>query len=63
MLKLVCVDNTDREYLTVGKIYESNGGPEMYRITCDDDVRRFFSTSRFITLEEFRNRKLKSIGI
>ena len=67
-MMLVCINNTKGAYreipLTVGKIYETNGGPSaMYSVICDDGVLRAFSTSRFITVDECREKKLKELGI
>ena len=67
-MMLVCINNTKRSHreipLTVGKIYETDGGPPAeYSVICDDGVLRYFSTSRFITLDEWREMKLNDLGI
>jgi hypothetical protein len=58
-------------HLTIGKVYESPTGglPGMWSIigrvaiTCDDGIVRDYSTTRFIALEEWRERKLGELGI
>ena len=69
-MKIVCVDDKLKGYtkptkisLTIGKVYETKGGPPaMYEVTCDDGVVRDYSISRFVTLEEWREEKLNILG-
>jgi hypothetical protein len=70
-MKIVCIDNIKRKIirdgvipLTIGKIYETDGGPpSQYRIRCDDGGIGDFGTWRFITIEEFREKRLSELGI
>ena len=50
--------------LTIGEIYETNGGhAAQYRVRCDDGGIADFGTWRFITIEEFREKRLSELGI
>ena len=74
-MKIICIDNNLKRSngssfkmlklnLTIGKVYESTGGsPAMWSITCDDGVIREYSAGRFVTLEEWREKQLKELGI
>ena len=74
-MKVVCIDNSTKPDLplTIGKIYdvlllsidENPSSPVSihYSICCDDGINRNFHKSRFITLEEWRERKLNELGI
>lgn len=62
-MNVVCINNkTTRstiEFLTIGKVYETNGGPAaQYQITCDDGVSRTFSIEDFVTLDRWREMQL-----
>ena len=59
-------DEIDKIQLTVGKIYDTSASknrPAGYSICCDDGISRKFHKSRFITLEEWRERKLNELGV
>lgn len=71
-MKIVCIDNNLKRSgdlidpiklgLTIGKVYETSGGPAaQYTITCDDGVIRDYSVGRFVTLEEWREKQLNKI--
>ena len=65
-MKVICIDNRDvSSSLTVGKVYETDGlQSTLYRIRCDDDVSiGEFGNWRFITIEEFREKRLSELGI
>ncbi len=75
-MKLVCINNIHNEdRLTVGKIYQFNkmtsGDDSSYLMTDDKgDSWPFtfsgpnkFSVNRWISLEEFREKKLEKLGI
>lgn len=69
MMKLVCINNISsqspnmhKKLLTIGKIYESKGGePAQFRVTCDDGTIGNFSMSRFVSIEEYRDKQLNRI--
>lgn len=65
MKKVVCVDNkrTNGEIfpLTIGKVYEFNG--DTYHITCNNGEVFHLSSLRFVSLEEWREKKLEKLGI
>jgi hypothetical protein len=67
---MVCVDieflakgilTLNKRYLIEDHISNSEGN--RYVITKDDGVKGEFRIDRFITIEEFRIRKLKKLGI
>jgi hypothetical protein len=90
-MKVVCIDNkrkvgsvimeVDLESpksdlpLTIGKVYETSGGPTMrnppvwiganaptqYSIICDDGIIRDFSTTRFISVDAWRQKQLDKL--
>ena len=68
-MKVVCIDNVKRGGvilpLTIGKVYETDGlQSTLYRIRCDDDVSiGEFGNWRFVSLEEWRERQLRELGI
>lgn len=72
-MKVVCVDNgrwigrqrySDLVPLTIGKVYETRGGPPaQWEIICDDEIVRNFSTARFVTPEEWRGLQLKKLDV
>lgn len=77
-MKVICIDNKKYiEYVTlpvycaeripilvVGKEYECIKEKEYeYLILIDDTYISWYSKSRFITKEEYRNQRLEDIGI
>jgi hypothetical protein len=68
--KIVCINNkpipgsSERtQSLTEGKVYQTYDNPD-YRDVCvvnDKGIEVNYSSSRFITLEEFRENKLNKI--
>jgi len=64
-MKVVCIDDSINDnMLTLGKTYEvmSDDGVQ-YLIKHDVGGHRWFNQSRFITLQEDRQNKLKQLGI
>lgn len=61
-MKMICVNNDNCKRITIGKVYNANGivYPD---IKDDNGVKGSYLSSRFITVEEYRNRKLTEIGI
>lgn len=48
--------------LTIGKIYTATlVEPTLYRLVGDNNLQEFYDISNFLTLEEYRNRKIKNI--
>jgi|688.fasta_scaffold2100005_2 hypothetical protein len=65
-MKVVCINNSKlrgKEIpFTIGKVYETKGGPSaQYSIMSDDGMIYELSTSRFIDLEEWREKQLDKI--
>lgn len=65
-MKVVCINNSKlrgKEIpYTIGKVYETNGGPAaQYSVISDDGEFYNLSTSRFISLEEWREKQLDKI--
>ncbi len=65
-MKVVCINNSKlrgKEIpYTIGKVYETNGGPAaQYLVMSDDGDFYNLSTSRFISLEEWREKQLDKI--
>jgi hypothetical protein len=65
-MKVVCIDNKGISRpdlpLTIGKVYETSGGPPaQYTIICDDGISRGVSTRRFISVEDWRDKQLDKI--
>lgn len=68
--KIVCINNKPIkrvnekiQNLTIGKIYETYDRPDYSSIVVINDIGNevLYSSSRFITLEEWRERKLNKI--
>ncbi len=62
-MKVVCINNENRNELTVGKTYEIFDRDEMISVIDDYGIRRNYHYSRFITLEEWRDNKLSMLEI
>ena len=64
-MKVVCIENCHKEFaLTFEKTYEVIEVEENTYFLCDDLGNRcHFFKERFLTLEEFRNKKLVELGI
>lgn len=64
-MKVVCINNIFRGEVipfTIGKVYETKGGPAaQYSIMSDDGMIYELSTSRFIDLEEWREKQIDKI--
>ena len=70
-MKVVLIDNqpfTSSKFggkeipFTIGKVYETNGGPAaQYSVMSDVGELYNLSTSRFISLEEWREKQLDKI--
>ena len=70
MMKIICVDNSigiDITYLTLYKVYETDGdlidNRETYPVMNDNGVMVNYLQSRFVRLDEYRSKKLETIGI
>ena len=69
-MRLICINNYSLEIgttasITLGKIYESieSFSFKDYFITNDSGFKSWEQKENFITLEEFREQKLKELGI
>lgn len=70
-MKIVCIDKNDSEYnsiLVIGNEYTVNrianiGNEVYYQIYIDATKHVLFNSKYFLTLEEYRNRRLKEINI
>lgn len=64
-MRVVCIDNKNDTDLTIGKIYTnlSIGIHSNYWIKNDNGYISLYDNRLFITLEEWREKKLKEIGI
>ncbi len=66
-MKVICINTGNHRYLTMGKMYECEFDYEQISkcvlIIDDGGVCDFYSKSYFITIEEYRNKKLEKIGI
>jgi hypothetical protein len=64
-MKVVCINNIFRGEeipFTIGKVYETKGGPAaQYSVMSDDGEFYNLSTSRFISLEEWREKQIDKI--
>ena len=63
--KLVCIDNQHSESLIVGKVYTvksfySSVGDIVF-VTLEESNHRQFYQKRFISLKEYRKRKIESL--
>jgi len=61
-MKYICTDNSSEKLLTIGKIYEgyeqTYGDDLMLVVRNDRTVISTFFRDRFISLEEYRHRKI-----
>ena len=70
-MKVVCIDAYSFTGLTYGKVYDvtiysiyPNPNPERFITIIDNNNhKRTFLRGSFITLDEFREKKLKEIGL
>ena len=73
-MRVVCIKTGKIKNLTEGKSYQlikvskgihldSNIEYKNFVVVNDAGIERMYSASRFITLEEFRNKKLVELGI
>lgn len=64
-MKVVCINNIFRGEeipFTIGKVYETNGGrAAQYSVISDDGMIYELSISRFIDLEEWREKQIDKI--
>jgi len=63
-MEIVCINNSDSHpYLTIGKIYDTDNKFTEYFYLIKDDLGCFayYSRDRFITLAEFRNKRINEI--
>lgn len=63
--KVVCIDAYTFTGLTYGKVYDSffNYNERFITIIDNNNDERSYLRSSFITLEEFREKKLKELGL
>ena len=67
-MKVVCIDAYTFTGLTYGKVYDEVKLEDIYplgfiNIIDNNNDERSYLRSSFITLEEFREKKLKEIGL
>lgn len=70
-MKVVCIDAYTFTGLTYGKVYDEvpysvawvNNSERFITITDNNNNERSYLRESFITLEEFRDKKLKEIGL
>lgn len=67
--KAICVNNNsdfvDEDYMTIGKEYyitDSEYDGFVY-VVCDDGVEELFEEDCFVSLDEYRMRRLEDLGI
>ena len=63
-MRMVCVDNDNEDRLTIGKVYDCVVANEYIIRTFNDIcVKGIYFHTRFKTIEEYRDKKLKELGI
>jgi len=65
-MKVICIDAYAFTGLTYGKVYdevESEGDDRFICIINNNERKTSYLRASFITLEEFREKKLKELGI
>lgn len=64
-MKVVCIDNINNQLtLTIGKIYDAEGHDrDYYFIKSDIGHMILYPKNLFLTMNEYRNKKLEEIGI
>ena len=64
-MKVICINNVGYEpRLTVGKEYEIIKTFQNFIYILNDDERKmFYKASLFVTVEEYRDKKLNELGI
>jgi hypothetical protein len=65
-MKVIGIDNNDNHLrlITIGKIYDVEGHDrDCYYIKCDSGFTVLYLKRYFLTLDEYRNKKLEDIGI
>lgn len=70
-MKVICISVNDPTmsnhcygFITIGRVYETSGGPAaQYTIMSDIGDLYDLATWRFVSLEEWRERQLKELGI
>jgi DNA-directed RNA polymerase subunit N (RpoN/RPB10) len=63
-MKVICLDTSGfgSRRLKFGKVYNvTNESTSEWEVIDDLGIKRFFLKSRFISLEEFRNKKIEEI--
>lgn len=66
-MKVVCIDNNDgnSKHLEIGRIYDVNPEesifPDHYIIRNPNEYEYWVKKEKFVTLEEWRNRKIDQI--
>ena len=66
VIKLICVNNKNSLSLTLGKEYYAyviTAGNTYYRLFNDKGKINSYTTDLFMTLEEYRNKRLEELGI
>jgi hypothetical protein len=69
-MKLICINNKIGKHddinfnLTIGKEYECTNETEFYYVVkINNNCEGLFEKYYFITMEEYRNQKLRELGI
>ena len=61
-MKVKCINNYGRKYLTIGKIYEVIGGDDIcYKIINDYNDELWYEKECFKTLSEIRNETINKL--
>lgn len=64
-MKVVCIDAYTFTGLTYGKVYYAtfNYNERFITIIDNNNIKKSYLKGSFITLEEFRDKKLKELGL
>ena len=62
-MKVVCIYNDNYVGMTINRTYDVGDAGDYYSFINDNGIRDFVIKERFISLEEFRETKLKELGI
>lgn len=63
-MKVICISRDSKDCkLTIGRQYDAYNIETSCEVVNDDGINCYYSFSLFITLEEYRNNKIKELGI